>query len=174
MPFFALRKCSRLRQDTRERPEGRPLRVSQMLDFLSEPKKTPGSKQVTRWCLYESQISVVLTGLDDCVWTVYGAIDDYYEESAKDSVLQLHQEWLDGGKRSMRDPIERRSFLSPEAQVLWDARTYFLAVVDKRTQQIREEWHFIVQVLELRRGKLSRPFTKVFIFRRVIWQELLS
>ena len=92
--------------------------------------------------MYESQISVTVTGIDHRVWTAYGLFDTYH---GCDDGMEAH---LDVKKRSGEpdDPLaagqlNAHNFISTP-------RHYFFKIFEIRIKQVRKEWRAIVDKLE--------------------------
>jgi hypothetical protein len=128
LPFYVLRNHGELRHDSRERANGQPLRRSWKLDCLCESSPATESPSGSSWCLYEAQTSIVLIGIDDRVWTAYATIDTYYEPDSANSVGFYEAEWNDHGV--LLDPMTGNGGIREFSRPLWDARTYFLSVLE--------------------------------------------
>jgi hypothetical protein len=76
IPFYVLKGSFRPVQDSRKGHDGKPLRQSSHLPFLARGGNTLESS-IENQCLYEAQISVIVTGIDHQVWTTYGCFDTY-------------------------------------------------------------------------------------------------
>lgn len=88
--------------------------------------------------LYEAQISVVVVGVDEWVWTAYCCTETYF--GSEESVDFYHERGLDaplGGARPTHYPV-------------WNPREYFLLVLTSRMNQIMKEWGNLVNALEER------------------------
>ena len=155
LPLYSLRNESNLRTDTRRWPNGEALRQSKVLTCLSVlPTPTAGEK----WCLYEGQTSIVLTGRHDHHWTVYGVFDDYYDAKSTDSVKQHHRLWkktpeifwdpIFRGENPLINTAGSDEAGNPNSSIFWDARQYFIAAVEIQVQMIVVEWRDIVSKLE--------------------------
>ena len=95
---------------------------------------TPSSPE----CLYEAQISVVIVGIDEWVWTTYCCTETYF--GSEETVDFYHMRGLDaplGGARPTHYPV-------------WNPREYFLLVLASRMNQITKEWSNLVTALEER------------------------
>ena len=88
--------------------------------------------------LYEAQISVLITGIDEWFWTTYCSVDTFF--GSEKSLKHYHVECLDaptGGERPIHFPV-------------WNPREYFLYVLSRRFKQATQEWSVVVRALEER------------------------
>jgi hypothetical protein len=141
MPYYVLRKSKSLCVDIRMKCNGEPLRQSRELPFLSRP--TNASKSTgDQHCLYEAQISVTVTGIDDWVWTAYGLVDTYFAsgETADD------YDTLEGRLRRRPDPLAAGQLNADKP--IWTPREYFLKVFEIRLNQALKEWDKIACTVE--------------------------
>ena len=86
--------------------------------------------------LYEAQISVLITGIDEWFWTAYCCTDTYY--GSQKSIQGYHAESLDpltGGERPTYFPV-------------WNPREYFLYILARRFRQATKEWSVVIRALE--------------------------
>jgi hypothetical protein len=146
LPYFAVKAHKTLRLDSRQWPDGTPLRKSEVLPFLN----TPPRQQEKKFCLYEAQFSAVVTiipGTSDAVYTVCGFNDTYFDPRSR---LQRYarigkaQQWrpdpLAFGLRDANLPIQ-----VPDE--------YFLDIVEIGINHVQKESRFIVQTLQQYRQK---------------------
>jgi hypothetical protein len=127
-----------LRNDSRKGLDGKALRKSLRLPFLS--KSAPRSS-VGKQCLYESQISVTVTGIDHQVWTAYGSFDTYY--GSNDSVEDYRQT---KGHTGRPDPLTAGQLNA--YNLIWTPREYFFKVFETRITQVTREWRAIADKVE--------------------------
>ncbi|KAL8723308.1 MAG: hypothetical protein Q9225_000360 [Loekoesia sp. 1 TL-2023] len=125
LPYYALRQHDVKIQDQR--------RLRRCGRFVSSrlPLNSPEY-------LYEAQISVVIVGLDEWVWTAYCCTETYF--GSEETIEFYHERGLDaplGGARPTHYPI-------------WNPREYFLLVFTSRMNQITKEWSNLVIALEER------------------------
>ena len=118
LPYFALRKGPRI-------PDIRGLRhCYPMIDG-----KGGSSADVF---FYEAQISLLLVGVDEWLWTVYCCVDTFFgSERAPSNYEHNGQDAPSGGGRQTSYPV-------------WSPRGYFLFVLSRRINQIAKEWRNIV------------------------------
>jgi len=93
-------------------------------------------------CLYEAQISVTVTGIDNWVWTAYGIVDTYFAsgETADD------YDTLEGRLRGRPDPLAAGQLNAD--QPIWKPREYFLKVFEIRSNRVLKEWDKIACTVE--------------------------
>jgi hypothetical protein len=131
-----LTESKELFQDHRKGSDHKPLRRSWRLPFLS------GSNSSLRpLCLYESQVSVTVTGIDHQVWTAYGSFDTYYGSS--DSVQAYHATNALTGRP---DPLAAGQLTAHN--LIWTPREYYFKVFEIRIQQVGREWRAILDQVE--------------------------
>ncbi|KAK4446679.1 hypothetical protein QBC34DRAFT_411157 [Podospora aff. communis PSN243] len=170
LPFYALRRETELLTDTREWLDNKPLRKSRVLGCLSESSSSMAG-DTWKWCLYEAQTSIVVTGTHDRSWTAYGVTDDYYDSDARpdefESVGRYHRLWEEtpdmfsdpvfrGGYPLLNDRIPIDAGGNPTSAIFWDAREYFVAAVAFRAGIVSKEWSYVVTKLEKARCPSSQ------------------
>lgn len=143
LPFFALRSHRRLHRDQRQTPDGKPLRKSWTLGPTPASSSLPQRDAGYSWCLYEAQISCIVAGIDDQVWTTIATVDTYFDRNAsKDSIDYLRRK-NSGGPF---DLIYRGKGGCDPNQV--DAREYFLEVLSRWIERTRLEYEHVVSTME--------------------------
>ena len=91
--------------------------------------------------MYESQISLLITGIDEWFWSAYLCLDTFFEGRENVSFYHSHHyDALIGGA------------LRPNKFPIWNPREYFLFTFSRRFTQVTKEWASIVRKLE---GRLS-------------------
>jgi len=131
-----LTESKELFQDYRKGSDHKPLRRSSRLPSLS------GSNGSLRpLYLYESQVSVTVTGIDHRVWTAYGSFDTYYGSS--DSVQAYRATNALTGRP---DPLAAGQLTAHN--LIWDPREYYFKVFEIRIQQVGREWRAILDQME--------------------------
>jgi hypothetical protein len=133
-------ESKKLLEDPRMGVGNKPLRRSWRLPFLSGSRCAPGSPSGHQ-CLYETQISVTVTGINHRVWTAYGLFDTYH--CSKDKVETYFQ---------MKTPTDVPDPLTAGQHnahnLMWTPREYFFKVFEIRINQVRREWRAILDVVE--------------------------
>jgi hypothetical protein len=130
-----------LLKDSRKGFDGKPLRMSWHLPFLS------GSKGPTRssdQCLYETQISVTVTGIDHRVWTAFGSFDNYYGSNDSVEAYQVYRQTK--GQTGRADPLTAGQLNA--YNLIWTPREYYFKVFETRINQVRREWRAIADKVE--------------------------
>ena len=113
------------------------IRRSQGVKYLH---KSHGEKMQTsiQEQIFEAQLSVLVTGIDNRFWTAYSFADVYFKTpDCSETAEYYHQANEDphsGGKDGPN-------------QVIWDAREFFLRILACRVEQVREEWNNVVSQL---------------------------
>ena len=137
IPYFALRVSEKLLTDTRRKFNCKPLRQSWDLAFMTTPRTS--SKYVGGvTCLYEAQISVVLSGIDHGVWTAYCVVETYFD--SEDNVDGYHD--LKGQDGVRADPLAAGHKMVDDP--IWAPREYFFRILEIRMTQVLREWNSIV------------------------------
>lgn len=134
---------SEVLQDNRRKGDGTPLRQKWPWPSLygTVNSSTTTNKVDKDYSLYEAQISVAITGIDDSVWTAYGFVDTFCRP--EESVKGYHQLT---GQGCRPDPLAAGHFdvIVP----IWTPRQYFLKVFEIRINQVLREWNLIVDMME--------------------------
>ncbi|KAF2234442.1 hypothetical protein EV356DRAFT_466610 [Viridothelium virens] len=140
IPFFSLRRGRGLK-DSRLL-NGQPFRKSRSLPLPRSQKKDEEQD-----FFHEAQVSMLLYGIDEWVWTAYCCVDTYFgsepghrtyhEGSEDDSGMSYGVDAPSGGSRELRFPT-------------WNPREYFLMVLARRMMQATREWTNLVHVFEER------------------------
>jgi hypothetical protein len=87
--------------------------------------------------LYESQVSVAITGIDHWVWTAYQFVDTYF---GSDESVEAYDELKDPTGRP--DPLAAGRFGANS--LIWTPREYFFKVLELRMNKVRKHWHEIM------------------------------
>jgi hypothetical protein len=118
-------------EDTRKRSDGRPLRISkEVIGLQMENRTSTKAKRQTEY-LYESQISVMVTGIDDWVWAGYCFVDVYFKD-------ENHLERAEQISNARIDPHSCGRYRADPP--IWTPREYFLRALSARMEQIKQEW----------------------------------
>jgi hypothetical protein len=146
LPFYAWRRHVVLREDTRKKANGEPLRKSRALAFLVS--KDPDGLD-DRDCVYESCVSCTVTGYNDFVWTACLAVDTYFSDvnETKDKVSDYSDEDV-----ILSDPLlaAHNRYIHDPTRPILDPRVYFLAVFSAWIKRVENEWGNVI--FRLRRG----------------------
>ncbi|KAL4904774.1 hypothetical protein BDW74DRAFT_21820 [Aspergillus multicolor] len=89
---------------------------------------------------HEAQISVLLVGIDEWVWTLYCLVERHYSETGPEDVKKYIQSGMDAPSG------QGINYSMP----IWNPREYFLLVLSRRMSEVRSEWSNLVQTLETR------------------------
>lgn len=134
LPYFALRRSPSPALDKRfYRQQGRD-RALRQCGRLPPELEDPNSNEF----IYEAQISVLITGIDEWFWTTYCFCDRFFK--SEESVQTYHDWKTDaptGGIRPVKYPV-------------WNPREYFLFILSCRFGQVTKEWDVIVRTLDSR------------------------
>ena len=111
-----------------------PLRGSEDVSFLND-SVLEGSHY-----LYQSQMSLTITGSDSWRWTAYFFVDTYHDHESRETVQEYHEEAVGEGGFLM-DPLTLGTVAAD--QPLCDPRAYFLLITHIRLNQVKLEWQTI-------------------------------
>lgn len=91
-------------------------------------------------CIYEAQISVLVTGVDHWSWTAFAFVDTYYKGAENDESVEHYLEQVEQVQNVPRfDPLTKGQY---DAELpVWRPREYFLRVLETRVKQVKQEWH---------------------------------
>ena len=140
IPFFSLRRGRGL-EDARYL-QGQPLRKSRRL-----PLPRVGRIEEEEDFFHEAQISYLLHGVDEWVWTEYCCGDTYF--GIKPNHRTYHDDFIDdhGNSSEFDAPSGDPKELSFPT---WNPRERFLIVLARRMMQVTREWTNLVYVFEER------------------------
>ncbi|KAK0611969.1 hypothetical protein B0T14DRAFT_339079 [Immersiella caudata] len=161
LPFYAWRRSERPLEDKRLRANGKPLRRCRGLDFLVlDPQHDPATP--VQDCIYEAQISCMVTGFDDESWVGLAFVDTYYRgDDDRESVEYYASESADGDEAIenpvLMDPLTGGRFDANAP--IWKPREYFLRLLECRVDQVRLEWHNVVSRLL----QITEPYTHDYL-----------
>lgn len=86
--------------------------------------------------LYEAQVSVLVTGVDEWFWTAYCCAETYFgSEEPVNYYYENHLDAPSGGEISSQLPV-------------WNPREYFLSILSRRLKQVTKEWSNVVEAVE--------------------------
>ncbi|KAJ0416422.1 hypothetical protein BJY00DRAFT_234757 [Aspergillus carlsbadensis] len=133
IPYFALRRSS-----------------AGMETFKSHTNRRTGEFQASfslcagceREFFHEAQVSVLLVGIDEWVWTLYCLVETHFSETGPENV----EHYIQPGGNWDAPSGEGSSYSRP----VWNPREYFLLVLSRRLRQVRFEWANLVETLETR------------------------
>ncbi|KAK0723481.1 hypothetical protein B0T26DRAFT_261689 [Lasiosphaeria miniovina] len=136
--YFSLRRGSRPILDQRARWDGK----GHLRETLCSPRDptSPSSTPGALYSIYETQLSVAVTGVDHWRWTAWALVDSWFEP--QDSVSEYHE----GGETTAQlDPLAAGQVeVDPPTRY---PREYFLKVFEIRILEIEKEWNYTLQVL---------------------------
>lgn len=142
LPFYAWRQSEGVIRDERPKRNGKPLRRSRELTFLEMALPIEPVSDL-RDCIYEVQISGLVTGVDNWSWTAYTFVDTYYKGlDNSESVESYVDRQMDGYGP---DPLTAGRY--PNDRPVWRPREYFLRVFESRVDQVKQEWYNTVSTL---------------------------
>ena len=123
---------------------------------MTSPIKTATSPTV-----YEAQMSVMITGIDDHFWTAYGFFDTSHDGTESKRDIHLY----DASKSTIRkDPLTGGRYASDPP--VWTAREYFLRVLETCVGEAKDELcNTGVNLMKMARGLVSEHGS------RVQWQD---
>ena len=134
LPYFILQHGTSSLRDDRAyqiRGKNRDLRRCRRIPTSLSSPDTPEF-------LYEAQISLLISGLDEWFWTAFFFVDTYF--SSRQSLRSYHERGIDalrGEEGYVRIPV-------------WNPRGYFLLVFSRRFRQVTKEWCNLVNTIDAR------------------------
>ena len=94
-----------------------------------------------RYNIYETQLSISVTGIDHWRWTAWAFVDNWFDP--EDAVSEYY-EGEDGGVQP--DPLAAGQVdVNPPERY---PREYFLKVFEIRIREVEKEWNYILHVLQ--------------------------
>jgi hypothetical protein len=142
VPFYALRRGSEKR-DSRQL-DGQCLRASRALPLCRFEEEIHDF-------YHEAHASLLVTGVDEWVWTAYFCVDTYFgAEPNWQSYPKITSSGHDG-------PTGGWIF---QKHPFWNPREYFLVVLKRRMMQVTAEWTVLIDTYEQRLNQYVRncPF----------------
>jgi hypothetical protein len=120
-------------EDPRKRADGGPLRISEEIMYLQMQDRPATSAKTLSEYIYESQLSVMVTGIDDWVWAAYCFVDVYFKG---DEHCERVEHYSSANPKMDPHSCGRYAAEPP----VWTPREYFLRALSSRMQQIKQEW----------------------------------
>ncbi|KAK3380658.1 hypothetical protein B0T24DRAFT_676328 [Lasiosphaeria ovina] len=137
--YFSLRQGGRPVLDQRSRWD----RKGYLRETLCSPRdpSSPCSIPGALYSIYETQLSIAVTGVDHWRWTAWAFVDNWFEP--EDSVSTYYE----GGETTAQpDPLAAGQVdVDPPIRY---PREYFLKVFEIRILEIEKEWNYMLQVLQ--------------------------
>jgi len=130
--------------DPRRRANGTPLRKSINLSLLQDSPDTENNKHD---CLYEAQVSCMITGYNSTAWVAYVFVDSFFHHpndaenihnDTDEESIAYYQSSTELSEGFAPDPIARGCY--DATMPIWEPRVYFLSVLTVRLEQIEEQW----------------------------------
>jgi hypothetical protein len=88
--------------------------------------------------IFEAQLSVLVTGIENHFWTAYSLTDVYFKSPDCSETAEYYHQANEAPHSSGKDGAN---------QIIWDAREFFLRILSCRMEQVREEWNNVVSQL---------------------------
>ncbi|KAK0730155.1 hypothetical protein B0H67DRAFT_560966 [Lasiosphaeris hirsuta] len=137
--YFCLRRGGHPIRDQRGRWGGNG-HLRETLCSPVDPTGPPCSPGAS-YNIYETQMSISVTGIDHWRWTAWAFIDTWFEP--EDSVLDYYEEEESGAQP---DPLAAGEVdINPPEK---HPREYFLKVFEIRIREVEKEWTYILHVLQ--------------------------
>jgi hypothetical protein len=125
-------------EDVRRRADGSALRRSEESIPLHGSNQALDSTGDWHDYIYEAQISVMVTGIDDWVWAAYCFADVYFKGEG-------HRETVEHFSNLHLDPHSCGNH--PSDPPVWIPREYYLRALSCRMEQVKQEWNNSVTLL---------------------------
>ncbi|KAI9708419.1 MAG: hypothetical protein M1828_002991 [Chrysothrix sp. TS-e1954] len=130
LPYFALRKRAVRSNDIRKIRQSRPASATSRAGTGG-----PGD------FVHQAQISILITGIDEWIWTALCCVDTYFEtDDQTEEMYYLNLDAPTGAENTCDKPI-------------WNPREYFLVALANRVHQVTLEWAIIICEFESRLSK---------------------
>jgi hypothetical protein len=131
------------------------------MDFLMlDPHHDPST--TAQDCIYEVQISCLVTGFDEGSWVGLAFVDTYYRgDDDRESAEYYAEQHAEAEESNIENPFLMDPLTGGEVDAnapIWKPREYFLRVLERRIDQVRLEWHNVVsRLLQITEPYVSRP-----------------
>ena len=145
LPFYSWRRTSQPPKDNRSKNDGNPLRKVFNMQFL-QGESPESVREVDYLC--EGQLSVLITAINDTVWTGYCFVDTYYQNENQKRPAKYYCKGDSDEDGLQTDPFtngERDSSIP-----ILDPSHYFLIVLHSQLQVFKHEWTNTVHELGIR------------------------
>jgi hypothetical protein len=141
--YFCLRRGGRPTRDQRLRWDGKEHLRETLCSPIDPETRQPSSLKdgPHLYSIYETQLSICVTGIDHWRWTGWAFVDDWFEP--EDTVLEYY-EGEDSGVQP--DPLAAGQVdVNPPERY---PREYFLKVFEIRIREVEREWNHILHILQ--------------------------
>jgi hypothetical protein len=140
---------------TRQKLDGSPLRHSEKVIPLPMTDSSLATEDGMNAYIYEAQLSVMVTGIDDWVWAAYCFVDVYFNVAGHKERVHHYS--------NPRIKLDPHSFgKHPADPPMWNPRGYFLRALQARMHQVRDEWVNSVEELKQRIDPYVRLYNPPF------------
>jgi hypothetical protein len=120
-------------EDVRQRTDGSPLRIAEEVMYLQMQDRTPLLAERLSEYIYESQLSVMVSGIDDWVLAGYCFVDVYFKGERHCEQVEHYS-----NANPKMDPHSCGRYAADPP--VWTPRGYFLRALSARMQQVKQEW----------------------------------
>lgn len=146
LPYCALRKDPLSAEASAQGAGSGKMLERKSIDVSYLNVSAPKSKDKTKWIMYESQSSLVITGSNEMQWTGYALSDHYFDaENPLDEVFSY--------SGIQEDPIawstELDGLMVDANNPVWNPRVYFLIMLEIRIAQVVQEWTYLIRNVEV-------------------------
>ena len=139
LPYYAWRPAEAILEDMRKRPDGTPFRRSEEVMPLQLGDNVSTRPPRLNDYIYEAQVSVMVAGLDDWVWSAYCFADVYFKGEGHSERAEHYFNPDPSHPDTKLDPSSCGRF--PANPPVWIPREYFLRALSCRTEQVKQEWN---------------------------------
>jgi hypothetical protein len=109
--------------------------------------------------IYQAQISVMATGVDDRVWTGYSLVDVYFEGASHQATREYYTD-----PEQPRDPHSRGKYTADRP--FWNPSEWFLVALSAQIHQVSVEMNnSVIEIKKLISPCVSRPRHLEFLRR---------
>ncbi|KAK0649648.1 hypothetical protein B0T16DRAFT_457041 [Cercophora newfieldiana] len=161
LPFYAWRRSRQPLKDQRRKANGKPLRRCRSLEFLVlDPQHDPATP--VEDCIYEAQVSCIVTGFDEGSWVGLAFVDTYYRGDDDRESVEYYADQNSEAEARMENPFLMDPLTGGRVDAnapIWKPREYFLRLLECRIDQVRREWHNVVSRLL----QITEPYTHDYL-----------
>ncbi|RDW64274.1 hypothetical protein BP5796_10776 [Coleophoma crateriformis] len=143
LPYYAWRSMQSEQMDSRKRADRKALRRSEEVIHLDVKGHDLEIDPELKDYIYEAQISVMITGMDNYFWTGYCFVDTYFKD--QDDNRERVEHYCNSEQKLDPTSCGRMTADRP----IWTPREYFLRTLSFRMDQVKQEWNnAVVQLIE--------------------------
>lgn len=153
LPYYAWRKGSQPNTDSREDGTGQTLRKVRCVPFLHGNSHETDHSNLSDHSsceehIYQTQLSFLVSGIDNWSWVGYCFVDTYHDGSGSDDAVHNYPSPDTSPDDFPLDPASGGNF--PASPPFWSPRVYFLQILQHRLGMVKDEWSNVVSMIQLK------------------------